>query len=80
MKEAMIENLKKKLMDDVDMPYVMLNDAFALFNKKWLEAQKSSPLDRKNMDELITEALDESIPDKAESAPAGAIPPSREKK
>ena len=67
MKEARIEKLKKKLMDDVDAPYFMLNEAFTLFNKKWLEAQKSSPLDRKNLDELITESLDEAVPDKAEN-------------
>ncbi|PKN00439.1 MAG: hypothetical protein CVU78_01030 [Elusimicrobia bacterium HGW-Elusimicrobia-2] len=64
MKDVKINKLKKKLMDDVDAPYVMLNEAFDLFNKKWSAAQKSSPLDRKDMDDLILEALDEAIPDK----------------
>ncbi len=67
MKDVRIEKLKKKLMDEVDAPYFMLNEAFASFNKKWLEAQKSSPLDRKDLDELITESLDEAVPDKAEN-------------
>jgi len=64
MKDVKIGKLKKKLIDGVDAPYVMLNDAFDLFNKKWSAAQKSSPLDRKDMDDLLLEALDEAIPDK----------------
>lgn len=67
MNEAKNENLKKKLMDDVDTPYFMLNEAFISFNKKWLAAQKSSPLDRKDLDDLITESLDEAVPDKKEN-------------
>ncbi len=67
MNEVEIEKLKKKLMDDVDAPYFMLNEAFESFNKKWLTAQKSSPLDRKDLDELITESLDEAVPDKTEN-------------
>ena len=64
MEQISAEDLRKKLLDEVENSYATLKKSFELFNKKWAQSQKSGPLDRKEMDELITEALYEGI-DKA---------------
>ena len=61
MEQISAEDLKKKLLNEVENSYVMLKKSFEIFNKKWVQAQKSSSLDRKEMDELITESLYEAV-------------------
>ncbi|MCD6413015.1 MAG: hypothetical protein J7L54_02570 [Elusimicrobia bacterium] len=55
------EDLKDKVLNKMVNPYETLRKGFEIFSKKWLEQQKAGPLDKRDMDELIVESLDESI-------------------
>ncbi|PIU18998.1 MAG: hypothetical protein COT16_00440 [Elusimicrobia bacterium CG08_land_8_20_14_0_20_44_26] len=61
MGEINMQELKKMISDKIDNPFEMLKKNFGIFNKKWAESQKSGPLDRKEIDELIMETLNEGI-------------------
>ena len=61
MAELSVDELKRKTLDEVENSFEMLAKSFESFNRKWAEAQKAGPLDRKEMDELILESLDEGI-------------------
>jgi len=55
------EELKNKITDEVEYPYRVLKKSFVTFEKKWQEAQKAGPLEKKELNELILESLNEEI-------------------
>lgn len=61
MDKVSIESLKKRTTDHEGNPFDMLKKSFEIFDKKWIESQKAGPLDKKEIDTLIIEALDEGI-------------------
>ena len=61
MDKISIENLKRKTSDCTGNPFEILKGSFDGFNKRWNKSQKAGPLDKKEIDTLIIEALDEEI-------------------
>jgi len=61
MAKISIEQLKKRTTDNEGNPFETLKRSFEIFGKKWIESQKSGPLDKKEMDTLIMESLDDGI-------------------
>ncbi len=61
MDKISIENLKRKTSDCTGNPFEILKGSFDGFNKRWIKSQKAGPLDKKEIDTLIIEALDEEI-------------------
>jgi len=64
MSKISIDDLKKKTSDCTENPFEMLKRSFDGFNKKWIKSQKAGPLDKKEIDTLIIEALDDELDEK----------------
>ncbi|MFH1958239.1 MAG: hypothetical protein ABIJ15_07185 [bacterium] len=64
MDKISIEGLKRKTSDCTGNPFEILKRSFDGFNKRWVKSQKAGPLDKKEIDTLIIEALDEEIGEK----------------
>ncbi len=58
---ANFESLKEKILNEMENPYETLKKSFELFGKKWVQQQQASPFDKKEIDDLILEALSEAI-------------------
>ena len=61
MDKVSIESLKERTTDNEGNPFEMLKKSFEIFDKKWIESQKAGPLDKKEMDTLLMESLDEGM-------------------
>ncbi|MCD6423004.1 MAG: hypothetical protein J7L42_02645 [Elusimicrobia bacterium] len=55
------EELKNKITDEVEYPYRVLKKSFEIFEKKWQDSQKAGPLEKKELNDLVLEALNEGI-------------------